>query len=209
MIYTDGFIVPPISRRRLRALAKLMRQDQGIALEASFPIVRFLECMLPKRDPAFRIEVVEPCLLADGEHARTTCMNEEIIIEVRSDVYKGACENRGRDRFTLTHELGHYLLHGRFLSGASRCCTLQSVKEYIQIEGEEPCSYRNSEWQAEAFAGELLMPADIIQYLDESAIVERFGVSSGVASRQKGLLIKEIQRKAEREKVLSASPHAL
>lgn len=54
-----------------------------------------------------------------GEYAVTTRADEDIVIRVRSDVYERACENHGRDRFALAHELGHYSLHRHFLDGNS------------------------------------------------------------------------------------------
>lgn len=57
----------------------------------------------------------------------------------------GQCQDRRRGRFSIAHELGHYLLHREL------------------IKRGDPLDYPHFEQEANAFAGELLMPAAEIQ----------------------------------------------
>ena len=66
-------------------------------------------------------------------------------IILREDVYEGAWRGRSRDRFTACHELAHYLLH--------RTVTLARARDNSHK------IYADSEWQADTFAGTLLMSA--------------------------------------------------
>lgn len=104
------------------------------------------------------------------------------VIRIRDDVYEGAWNNQGRDRFTLAHELGHLVLH----SGVALARGPGSGNHKL---------YEDSEWQADTFAAELLMPVKFIWANDsEYDLVERFGVSYDAARvrlaklTEKGLL---------------------
>ncbi len=95
----------------------------------------------------------------------------EHTIIVRQDVYDVACEGVRRDRFTLAHELGHYLLHPN--PGLARQAPV--ARESIPV-------YRSSEWQADYFAGSLLMPIELVKTCTSlEEIQERFGVSRDTA----------------------------
>ncbi len=66
--------------------------------------------------------------------------------------------NSGRRRFTLAHELGHFVLgHGKYL-------LTESVEESdfaAQADGDRDSGdIRRLEWQANCFAGRLLMPTE-------------------------------------------------
>lgn len=74
---------------------------------------------------------------------------ESLTMHIRSDVFEEACWNDPRARFTVIHELGHGLLaHRRTINrtGVNR----------------KPKIYEDSEWQANQFAAEFLMPLDVI-----------------------------------------------
>ena len=60
-----------------------------------------------------------------------------------------------RIRFSLAHELGHYFLHKDFYSKID-FISVQDWKNFI-IDIPE-IEYRNFEWQANEFAGRLLVP---------------------------------------------------
>lgn len=72
----------------------------------------------------------------------------------------------------MAHELGHYILHSGLV--LARAPTSERTKPF-----------RDSEWQANAFAGELLISADHIHTcagFAEAALI--FGVSSEAAHYQ-------------------------
>ena len=71
-------------------------------------------------------------------------------ILLRESVYNGACYGNGRDRFTVAHELAHGVLHKEQIGFA------RPVDHNTKI-------YCNAEWQANEFAGRLLLPDSCIK----------------------------------------------
>ena len=84
----------------------------------------------------------------------------ERVIFIREDVYEALGRSQGRARFTVAHEIGHLVLHGEvaepFMSG--------NAATFYRKKGEI-APYRDPEWQAETFAGALLMPASTVRKL--------------------------------------------
>ena len=80
--------------------------------------------------------------------ARVICVDESL--------FQSGCE--GRFTFTCAHEVGHWVLHRRYVKKANRggpeeiaiICRLEKAKEPI-------------EWQADYFASSLLMPEDAVR----------------------------------------------
>jgi Zn-dependent peptidase ImmA (M78 family) len=87
-------------------------------------------------------------------------------------ISKSACGNLHRERFTLAHELGHYLLgHGKYL-----------VREKYDVDDESDfivnVEIKRLEWQANYFAASLLLPEknfnkQFCQILEEEDIRNR------------------------------------
>ncbi|UZR30750.1 ImmA/IrrE family metallo-endopeptidase [Methylococcus mesophilus] len=97
-------------------------------------------------------------------------------------VYNSAVRSRGRIRFTLAHEFGHYLLHRDRQELFS--CSQQDMEEW---DAEE----RQLETEADTFASYLLMPLDDFrQQIGKERIsfellahcAERYGVSLTAAA---------------------------
>lgn len=174
-----SFEVPPRCRDEIIEAAVSLRRALRIT-NPMFPILQVVEVLLPQHDPEFSFEVKEYEELGD-QHGLTRPEMKEMWI--REDVYEGARSGNGRDRFTIAHELGHYLLHNE--PGLART---------LKPRGSFPV-YKCSEWQANSFAGALLIPTDVAQALrDPNAIAETCGVSVDAATvqlkvlSQKGLL---------------------
>jgi Zn-dependent peptidase ImmA (M78 family) len=71
-------------------------------------------------------------------------------------VYTGGAVNRGRDRFTLAHELAHHLLdHGRYLVRESCDDNDFVLRRSAAIDGSDVA---RMEFQANYLAASLLMP---------------------------------------------------
>lgn len=163
------FKCEPLSRENLRNYAYQIRKELGLEKEYYFPIVEFLELM-PEIFTNFTYEIVSDDELDYRKFAETDVENEKIFI--KESVYDKACQGSGLDRFTIAHEIGHYLLLS--VSGVKFART--SVK---------PKTYENPEWQAEAFAGELLIPHHLIKKSDTpETIVKKCGVSYSAAKTQ-------------------------
>lgn len=90
--------------------------------------------------------------------------------------------SRGRRRFTVAHECGHWVLHVAG-SGEEVCCRPQDISEQDVADGDRVRQLRQREAQANAFARELLMPEPLIVEqaaqtgTNLAAMAERFDVS--------------------------------
>ena len=177
--------VPPRSRGEIRKIADAFRELSRRALGGfgpEFPIVEAMEWVLPTLDPEFVLEVLPTHEMGD-EHGLT--IPSEHIIRLREDVYDRACNGHGRDRMTVAHEIGHYLLHRTPAVFARRN---NKKKERLP-------AFRSSEWQANCFGAELLVfPKGIDASMTDMEVAEMRGVSKDAAAyqmktyRQEGLL---------------------
>ncbi|WP_198045284.1 ImmA/IrrE family metallo-endopeptidase [Cupriavidus taiwanensis] len=79
-----------------------------------------------------------------------SCLPELRRIDIAESTYMDICRNDPRARFTLIHELGHLILaHSR------------SFHRDVGPPTHE--LYEDSEWQADCFAAEFLMPIEVIK----------------------------------------------
>ncbi len=131
----------------------------GSVLKPPVPVEEIVDCHL-----GARLEFND---LNDGKKSKSVlgALNIEtnkVIIDESLDPYEHP-EKEGRYRFTLAHETGHYVLH----------------RPQIILEREQPSLFGDAplvkviicrtlsnkdpmEWQADQFAGYLLMPRDMV-----------------------------------------------
>ena len=106
--------------------------------------------------------------------AEAVCVPEAATIYLSEVTYSKACANDPRTRFTIYHELGHFVLdHKKMLNRAN---FRGAIKPYM-----------DSEWQADQFAAELSMPLPIILaegLYSPVKIRDRFAVSLPAAERR-------------------------
>lgn len=169
----------PVSRDDIRRYVRDIRRKLGYENTLCFPIVEMLEIVLPKLFPNFNYEIL-PKSEMGNKHGETNPSQE--WIHIRADVYEGACNGNGRDRLTIAHEIGHFLLHSP--SNVSLC----------QIEPQEKLkAYEDPEWQANAFGGELLAPSYLIKGMCAEEVHEKALVSLSAAETQLRHLPKDDQ----------------
>lgn len=166
--YVEGMKVPPCSRRDLRAIAEGMHQALRYDGTSPFPILKVVELVLPKLITDFEFRVESKYEMGD-DHGRT--YPDKHLICIREDVYERACKGYGRDRFTIGHELSHQLLH-------------EGIDVALARTNLPHAAYEDSEWQANALSGELLMPYKKIRGLTVSQIVNTYQVSPSAAETQ-------------------------
>ena len=166
----NAYMAQPCSRLDLRRLAMDIRYKLGLEKELFFPIVQFLELM-SEIFPKFYFEVVEDYILPRGVHADTNIENH--LIRIKQSVYDGACADNGRDRMTIAHEIGHYLL-----------LCVWGFRIQRNFMGTSIPTYQDPEWQAKCFAGELLIPAHLVKGMDPIEISDLCGVSLSAAKTQ-------------------------
>lgn len=153
---------PPLSRDDLKRITSKIRNTFQINSHY-FPVDVALEFVHLLAD-GYRYEVVT---IEDmGDNHGLTHYNDRLI-QIREDVYDGACNGVGRDRMTIAHEIGHAILHTD---------SLRSARDFGAIK-----RFEDPEWQAMAFAGHLLIPDTAIQIHDEAELTRICGVSNDAA----------------------------
>lgn len=164
------YIVEPKSRMELRELARMLRRCLKLEDEKYFPITELLD-VLPEIFNNFSYEIVEDDELPAGTHADTDVRTGHI--RIRESVYDGACNGAGRDRMTIAHELGHFFTLCFWEFRLERNFSQREVK-----------TFQDPEWQAKCFAGELLVPAHLMNGCSVDEIVAECGVSYAAARCQ-------------------------
>jgi Zn-dependent peptidase ImmA (M78 family) len=161
-------IAEPLQRIRLRAIATKLRELSGSNDKLYFPIVQFIEHIMPCFFLGFHLEVMPIDYFPPNIHAETEI--KEKVIRIREDVYHGAIRGFGRDRMTLAHEVGHYIL-----------LVAKGLKLYRSFKETDIEAFRDPEWQAKALAGELLCPFHLIKGMAAPQIALACGVSDMAA----------------------------
>jgi Zn-dependent peptidase ImmA (M78 family) len=158
----------PTQRITLRTIANKIRELSGNSDKLSFPIVPFIEHKMPKLFSGFHLEIMPKSYFPANIHGETAV--EERVIRIREDVYHGAIRGIGRDRMTMAHEAGHYIL-----------LVAKGLKLYRSFQETDIEAFRDPEWQAKALAGELLCPFHLIKGMTASQIALACGVSDKAA----------------------------
>ena len=160
----NSYMAEPRSTKNIRDLATNLRKVLNLENVAKFPIIEVIES-LHIIDEDFYYEIVDKETMGN---IHGLAHPNEHYIQIREDVYERCVKGYGRDRFTVAHELGHYLLHS---SGVT----------LARLGDEKVQAYRDPEWQANTFAAELLMPINLIDTNDIDEISDKFGVSISAA----------------------------
>ncbi len=156
--------VEPMSRERIRQLTKKFRNIFGLEEVLNFPILQFIEWILPELGLDFEVVPVDELGNAYG-----VTHTKKGVMSIREDVYNRAVNGSARDRFTLCHELGHFLLH---------------TPERVNFARGEVPTYMDPEWQANVFAGELMAPYELVKDMSIAEIAEKCGMSFSAAQVQ-------------------------
>lgn len=157
--------VPPRSTKSIRELAVLFRDSTGQS-DPWFPIVWFMDTFLVREWAGyeFAIGTMEDM---GGDAGRA--YPDQRLVEIREDAYENAARGDGFGRFTMAHELGHLFMH-------------QGLPMARHVAKNDIKPYRSSEWQANQFAAELLMPISAVQAAKFPITLEQMcGVSAPAA----------------------------
>lgn len=174
-----GYLVSSRGVDSIRSVAINAAKAFGL-VQPKPDLVRFLEGLSRF---GITVDVVDDSFELCVGGVEAACVPETATIYLTESTYSKASSNDPRTRFTIFHELGHLLLgHSKVLHRAN----LQDIKPY-----------QDSEWQADQFSAEMIMPLDLILSMKLSTakeIQECFGVSEPAAFRRfkqlssKGLL---------------------
>ena len=156
--------VTPKSRKAIRQFVKEFRKLLEMEDEFYFPIVKFVEWMLPNM--GYDYEIVPVNEMGNAYGVTNTGMR---TMKIREDVYIRAIQGNPRDRFTLCHELGHFLMH--------------TPERVVFARGDIPI-YMDPEWQANVFAGELMAPYELVKNMSPEMIAKECGMSLMAATIQ-------------------------
>ena len=127
-------------------------------------VLKLLEHKLHELGVDFQVVEVEELSQDEG-----LCEPNEDIIKIRQDVYEALSYGDARARFTAVHEIGHLVMH----------TNVQLARSSVQYHHWK----EDSEWQADTFSAEFLMPADEVaeHCSSELDIQYRFNVSKQAA----------------------------
>lgn len=148
-----GRRVPPLNTWQIRAMALDIRRFCQLGTIQRFPALWFAEHVMPEFSDHYDFEVVEQ--LGEHEGLAFPDGNQQNprgpLVQISQRCYDAACDGEGRARLTVLHECGHVLLHAGLSSRLS------------DDETSALKAFENSEWQANQFAAELLMPVASLQ----------------------------------------------
>lgn len=184
--------VPPMSwydigRRADTLLARVypevLRKPQPV------PIDDFLEQELRKIF-SFEYEVQD----LRGDEGRVDPVDRLVILDVAT--YDGLQRGEGRARFTTAHEIGHVELHSKYFQKI-----LRDGRKPMQLRRTRIEPFRDPDYQADAFAGALLMPTHhmirlVAEGKETAELAEIFSVSKQAAQVRKAKLPLFLPKKA-------------
>lgn len=156
--------VPPLSKAEIAGISGKLRSQFGLQ-EGCFPLLQFLELIIPKIEEEYIFEV---CSTQEMGSNYGLTIPDQKILKLREDVYEGLTQDNGRDRFTAAHELGHYILHRDIPA------------KFHRHTNEKIPAYRCSEWQANTFASQLLLPDSCLRkdfHLSDAVLATKYGMS--------------------------------
>jgi transcriptional regulator with XRE-family HTH domain len=160
-----GIVVPPMSTDVIRGFAEKVRSAFVEDDHVEFPIMDVIEFRLGMVFDGFYIDVRDAESMGEDE-GRVICGTKGIAL--REDIYVGAWNGNGRDRFTACHELGHFLMH--------RTVTMARTRE------DTDKIFCDAEWQADTFAGTLLMsPRHLGKFTDPDNAADLCGMTAAAA----------------------------
>lgn len=173
-----GHIVNPLSGQAIRDIASYTRGVLGLGDEA-VNMESFLERL---HEFGITKDVVsDEDMPGFSFHSEACCVPENATIYLTEETYYKACNNDPRTRFTIFHELGHLILgHTRQLHRANLSTDVKP--------------YEDSEWQADRFSAEVIMPLEVIMRLkldSVSKLKAQFMVSEPAARTRFEQLKKE------------------
>jgi len=179
------------SYSKLEASAALVRQHLGVPSDQAIdPLELFEDLHKISLQRAHRQPVplgYGVVRLEDSEgYARYDRARDVVEILASERTYERLVQKHPRGAYFVAHELGHCILHTDQLVRLAMMPTKQQAAFHRGRESHE--AYYDTEWQANAFASALLMPARGIATIEQvnrelsvPLIVDRFGVSREAA----------------------------
>ena len=169
MIKISNYIVEPLSRKNIRDISNQLRKDFGLENELEFPIVNLMEILSNYGE--FNLEI---CTSEEMKGKFGETFSSEELVKLREDIYDKACTGDGFSRSTFAHELFHLICHRE--DRVSFCRREEDL--------EKRKAYEDPEWQANCFAGELLVPKHLVRGMSVEEVMQKCKVTNAMASYQ-------------------------
>ena len=166
----SNFITESMSRINIRNIVREFRKFLNINLDEYIDVVRLLDILSTRFDD-FSYEIVPNNFFPKKVFATTDIRTGHIMI--KQEIYDKACDGDGFSRFTIAHEIGHFIL--LYLYG------FKLTKSLVNVNKK---AYKDPEWQAECFAGEFLMGYDVARNFSVNELKNKCGVSLKAARYQ-------------------------
>lgn len=165
-IRQSGMKATPRTKKDIRKAASTIHKVFGLDPTEAIDVVKLIDILIPKGIPSFNCEIEDDSIMGDYHGL---CYPSECRMILKLSVYDGAVNDVGKDRFTIAHELGHLFLHANGVALA-------------RTSNEDLKPYEDTEWQADQFAAELLMPFDeVVKLKSPEEIAKKFKVSMAAA----------------------------
>lgn len=158
------YIASAVSRASLQGIANRIREIVGYENKPDFPIVEFMEFVMPKLIPGFNYEIVD-----DSHMENVEGLTSRNLIRLPNTVYNAAAEDKGRARFTVAHEVAH-------------CILIEDGNIVLARSGSRIPAYRDPEWQANTLASEILIVPRLSVGMSVEDIMRSFKVSKRAAT---------------------------
>jgi Zn-dependent peptidase ImmA (M78 family) len=159
------FICDPQSREDFRKFAKGIRRKYGYENELYFPIEELFDQM--SLDFDFDYQLCPDSEFKENEFAYTAVNENKMYF--RTSLFENAMKRDGFGRMTLAHELEHLLAFKLF-----------GIQLYRKTSPNDK-AYKDPEWQAKCFAGELLMDYEMTEGMSTLEIVKNCKVTLDAA----------------------------
>jgi hypothetical protein len=150
----SGFRVPPQSKNKIKMIANNARAALNIP-PGPLDAERLLERL---HTFGIVVDVFDKASAPVPKEVEACWVPTSNTLFIRDTVHEDICAGEPRGRFTVAHELGHIILAHQVTANR------ESASVDMRI-------FENSEWQANTFASEFLMPeAEIRQHNLRSAL---------------------------------------
>jgi len=164
-----SIVVPARSTASIIGLTNSIRTTLGVGPLDQIDIGHVLEVDLPQLLDAYSFEVRD---FEEMPNAEGFTLFDQSTIILRQDVYEALQRGENRARFTTAHEIGHLLLRHNMIHGLARA-----------PKPKDTPVYKWSEWQANTFAGTLLLPLSLARHAGNPASASLLAGMSDIAAK--------------------------
>lgn len=150
----------PLSVKDIEKIAHLLREHFNVKKDEFFPVLEIIDKLFENGYLSYQI-IDDDTNMID-KNTLAIYNPKENFIYIKESVINEYEEGIYRSTFTLCNEFFHYI---------------QNVMLKFNFEKVDVCkSYEEIDWQANEFAGQILIPTEFIDY-DEEFLQKQFHVS--------------------------------